>query len=54
MDTKPTLYKATEIAERYKVSARQVYRWANTGLIGSVKIGRTVRFYDPEENPVKA
>jgi len=36
--------RASMIAKRYDVSERCVRNWAETGIIPSIRIGKTVRF----------
>ncbi|QKT10430.1 helix-turn-helix domain-containing protein [Rhodococcus sp. W8901] len=39
-----TLLKASEVAERWQISQRTVYRLAQAGEIASIRIGESVRF----------
>lgn len=43
-DTVPVLVDAAMVAIIMGVNVQQVYRWAETGALPSVKIGSTVRF----------
>ena len=43
------LYKATELAEILKISAKTVYKLANEGKIESYRIGKSVRFPMPDK-----
>ena len=44
-----TLYKAKEMAEMLRCNPQTVYRMADKGLLGSVKVGNLRRFYFLEE-----
>lgn len=46
---KEKLYTAKELARILQVSADTIWRWGRNGLIRSVRIGKVVRFYMPEE-----
>jgi excisionase family DNA binding protein len=37
-------YTPAQLAERFQVGERTIRRWAQQGLIPSIKVGRTVRF----------
>lgn len=43
-DGAPSLVEAPEVAQRYKVSKRTVYRLAASGAIPSYRVGRSLRF----------
>ena len=43
-----TLYKAKEMAELLRCNPQTIYRMADKGLIGSVKVGNLRRFYFQE------
>ena len=44
-----TLYKAKEMAEMLRCNPQTIYRMADKGLLGSVKVGNLRRFYFLEE-----
>jgi excisionase family DNA binding protein len=37
-------FTPAQLAERFQVGERTIRRWAQQGLIPSIKVGRTVRF----------
>lgn len=39
------LFTVKEVANRYSVTEKTVRRWANTGILKSIKIGKEHRFY---------
>ena len=41
------LYKAEELAELLQIHPRTVYRLGREGKLKRVKVGRSVRFYEP-------
>ena len=41
------LYKAKEIAELYQIHPKTVYRLGREGKLKRLKVGRSVRFYEP-------
>lgn len=44
-----TLYTAIELAEMLNCNVQTVYRYANKGIIKSVKVGSLRRFEMPEQ-----
>ena len=42
------LYKANELAEMLQIHPRTVYRLGREGKLKVVKVGRSVRFYEPK------
>jgi excisionase family DNA binding protein len=43
------LYTADEIAKLYQIHPKTVYRLGREGKLKLVKVGRSVRFYEPTE-----
>lgn len=39
---------AEEVAEMFRVSKATIYRWAEQGVLPSLRMGRTVRFNEGE------
>lgn len=44
----PELLTAQEVSARFRVATSTVYRWARTGLLTPVRIGKTVRYQASE------
>lgn len=42
------LYKASELAEILQIHPRTVYRLGREGKLKFVRVGRSVRFYEPK------
>ena len=43
------LYTAEEIAKLYQIHPKTVYRLGREGKLKLVRVGRSVRFYEPTE-----
>ena len=43
------LYTADEIAKLYQIHPKTVYRLGREGKLNLVRVGRSVRFYEPTE-----
>ena len=43
------LYTADEIAKLYQIHPKTVYRLGREGKLKLVRVGRSVRFYEPTE-----
>ena len=48
MDSRPLLYRATEVASLTGLSKQMIYQLAAEGRIPSLRIGRSVRFPSAE------
>lgn len=46
------LYTAEEIAKLYKIHPKTVYKLGREGKLTLVRVGRSVRFYDPAEERI--
>ena len=48
-EEKMRLYKAQEVASILHVHPKTVWAWGRSGILNTVRVGRTVRFVLPSE-----